>query len=75
MKIDLRRGKFLRMRKAAGSTVTVHSGAVWITEQDNPHDVMLQPGQSFTLGRSGLTLVEAFGDASITVDNRWERSS
>jgi len=69
MRIDLRRGKFLRVHEPAGSTVTVHAGAVWITEQDNPHDVVLRPGQSFTLGRRGLTLVEAFADASISVDS------
>jgi len=67
MRIDLRGGKFLRVQDAAGSTVTVHAGAVWITEQDNPRDVVLRPGQSFTLDRPGLALVEAFGDASISV--------
>jgi hypothetical protein len=72
MRIDLREGRFFRVHQAAGSTVTVHAGAVWITEQDNPRDVVLCSGQSFTLGRPGLALVEAFGDASISVDSRWE---
>ena len=67
MTIDLERGKFLRVREGAGSTVTAHAGSVWITEQDNPRDVVLRPGQSFTLRRRGLTLVEAFSNASISL--------
>jgi hypothetical protein len=66
MTIDLPRGKYLRIREGAGSTVTAHGGSVWITEQDNPRDVVLRPGQSFTLGRRGLALVEAFSDAAVS---------
>jgi hypothetical protein len=65
MTIDLPKGKYLRLREGAGSTLTAREGSVWITEQDNPRDVVLRPGQSFTLGRRGLALVEAFSDASI----------
>jgi hypothetical protein len=67
--IDLQRGRLLRLRESAGSTLTARAGEVWITEQDNPRDVLLRPGQSFTLGRSGLALVEAFSDASIALSN------
>jgi hypothetical protein len=49
----------------AGSTLTAHGGSVWITEQDNPRDVVLRAGQNMTLRRSGVALVEAFEDASI----------
>ena len=65
MTIELPKGKYLRLREGGGSTVTAREGSVWITEQDNPRDVVLRPGQSFTLGRRGLALVEAFSDASI----------
>lgn len=66
MTIDLQRGRFLRVRDGAGSTVTAHAGSVWITEKDNPRDVVLRPGQSFILGGRGLALVEAFSDATIS---------
>jgi hypothetical protein len=69
MRIDLTGSQVLRMHEAAGSTVTVHAGAVWITEQNDPRDVVLQPGQRFTFGRAGLALVEAFGNASISVES------
>jgi len=70
MTIDLQRGKFLRVRHAAGGTLTAHAGSVWITEQDSVRDVVLRAGQSFTLGRPGLALVEAFSDASLSLDYR-----
>lgn len=68
MTIDLQRGRFLRLREGAGNTVTAHTGSVWITEQDNPRDVVLRPGQSFTFARPGLALLEAFSDASISFE-------
>jgi len=67
MRIDLQRGEFLRLNRSAGKTITAHAGSLWITEEDSPSDVVLEPGQSFRLERSGLALVEAVGDASLSV--------
>jgi ferric-dicitrate binding protein FerR (iron transport regulator) len=67
MTIDLQRGRFLRVLDGAGSTVTLHAGEVWITEQGNPRDVVLRAGHSMRLGRRGLALLEAFSDASISL--------
>jgi hypothetical protein len=67
--IDLYRGKLACVREGAGSTVTAHAGTVWLTEQDSLRDVLLQPGESFTLGRPGLALVQALSDASITFES------
>lgn len=64
--IDLQRGRLLSLRRGAGKTVTAHAGAVWITEEGRLDDVVLGPGESFTLGRRGLALIEAIGDASIS---------
>jgi hypothetical protein len=66
--IDLHRGILVRVREGAGSTVTAHAGTVWLTEQDSLRDVLLRSGESFTLGRPGLALVQAFSDASISID-------
>jgi len=70
MRIHLQRGKFLRLHRSAGSTLTARAGSVWITEQDSVRDVVLRPGQSFTLARPGLALVEAFSDASLSLGFR-----
>jgi hypothetical protein len=66
MKIDLQRGKFLRILGGAGSTITAHAGSVWITEEASPRDVVLRPGQTLKLRRPGLALVEALSDAAIS---------
>ena len=66
MTIELRRGRFLRVLDGAGSTVTAHAGEVWITEQDSRRDVVLRPGQSLKLRHTGLALIEAFSDASVS---------
>jgi hypothetical protein len=67
--IDLQRGKLLSLR-GAGRTVTAHAGTVWITEEGRLDDVVLGPGESFTLGHRGLALIEAIGDASISFARR-----
>jgi hypothetical protein len=66
--IDLQRGTIVRLREDPGTTITASAGAVWITEEDSPHDVVLTPGESFTLAHPGLTLVQAFRDASLAID-------
>lgn len=67
MTINLQRGQFLRVVDGAGSTVTAHGGAVWITEENSARDVVLREGRSMRLRRSGVALVEAFSDASISL--------
>jgi len=66
--LRLQRGQLLRTWR--GNTVTAHAGTVWITEQDSWRDVVLRPGQRFTLGRPGLALVEAVSDAAISLEYR-----
>ena len=64
--VRLARGAIVRMRDAAGTTVSAHGGMVWITEENGPRDVLLRSGQSFTFRRSGLALVEAWTEAALT---------
>jgi hypothetical protein len=66
--IRLQRGKVLRVPQAAGKTVTAHAGTLWITEQGNPRDVMLRSGERFRLIQNGLAIVEAFSDASLSLE-------
>ena len=68
MRIDLQRGRFLRVVDGAGSTLTAHAGSVWVTEEDSPRDVVLRAGESHRLRRRGVALVEAFSDAAISFD-------
>jgi hypothetical protein len=66
--LRLVRGQVLKLRDSAGSTVRAERGAVWITEEDSRNDVVLEAGQSYRLERPGVTLLQAFADASLSIN-------
>ena len=66
--LRLARGQTLKVRDGAGRTICAREGVVWITEENSRKDVVLEPGACFRLGRPGLALVQAFGDAAVVVD-------
>jgi hypothetical protein len=45
----------------AGSTVCAVEGSVWITEENQPRDIVLKPGACYRLRERGLALVNALG--------------
>ena len=50
-----------------GLQITAVAGAVWLTQDGDPRDVVLTKGQSFILDRHGRTVVYALKDAAIAV--------
>lgn len=74
MKIELEpgalrlvRGQTLKVIDALGSTIRCNEGAVWITEENVPKDVVLEAGDCYRLSHKGLALVHAFGDAAVAL--------
>lgn len=65
--LRLARGQTLKMQDAAGSTICAREGTVWITEENSRKDVVLEPGHCYRLGSAGLTIVQAFADASVSL--------
>jgi len=65
--LRLARGQTLKMQDAMGSTICAREGIVWITEEDSRTDVVLEPGSCYRVGRPGLTIVQAFADASVSL--------
>lgn len=55
----MERGSILRIEDARGSVLHVREGAVWLTQEGDPLDRYLGPGQSFRLDRGGLALAQA----------------
>ena len=51
----------LRLHDAAGSTVCAVEGSVWITEEDQPRDIVLERGACYRLREGGLALINALG--------------
>ena len=68
MRIELKAGavtlgpnQTLRVRDGAGSTVCAVEGSVWITEENQPRDIVLQQGGCYRLRHTGLALVNSLG--------------
>ena len=56
----------LRVVDGAGSTVCAVDGAVWITEENYPRDIVLEPGHCYRLRHGGVALVNSLsGEASV----------
>ena len=65
--LRLSRGQTLKMQDAVGNTICAREGTVWITEENSRKDVVLEPGYCFRVDRPGLTIVQAFADASVSL--------
>lgn len=63
--LTLPRDGLIALRDAIGTRVTSLEGALWITQDHQEGDVILERGQSFTVDRPGLTLVMALTPASL----------
>lgn len=62
--VSLPPNQTLRLRDAAGTTVRALDGAVWITEENQPKDIVLERGAAYRLKTRGLAIVNALGGAA-----------
>ena len=75
MQIELRSGavtlapnQTLKVLDGAGSTVRALEGAVWITEENQPRDIVLEAGGTYRLQYPGTALVNSLaGEASVVL--------
>jgi hypothetical protein len=59
----------LRLLDGAGSTVCAVEGSVWITEENEPRDIVLEQGGCYRLRHRGVAVVNALGAAAaVTLD-------
>ena len=65
--VALRARQELSLRDAAAWVVECRSGALWITQEADARDVMVEAGERFELDRNGLTLVSALDVAVAAV--------
>ena len=56
---DLSSGELVRLDGARGTTLRVTRGTLWITLENDTRDIVLTAGDSYTIDRGGLTLIEA----------------
>jgi len=55
--VRLNTGELLDINDGEGFAVECLEGAVWITQSNDPRDIVLSAGQSFVLDKPGLALV------------------
>jgi hypothetical protein len=68
MRIELNAGavklgpnQTLKLRDSAGSTVCAVEGSVWITEENQPRDIVLEAGGCYRLRNRGLAIINSLG--------------
>jgi Protein of unknown function (DUF2917) len=64
---DLTSGELVRLDGARGTTLRVTRGTLWITLENDTRDIVLAAGDSYTIDRGGLTLIEAQEAAAVCV--------
>jgi len=67
--VRLSTGELLDINDGEGFVIKCLEGAVWITQSNDPRDIVLGPGESFVLDKPGLALVcAAAGPAMVAVE-------
>jgi hypothetical protein len=66
--LDMGARQTVRLYDAAGASIRVVAGAVWVTQDRDARDVVLQPGEQFTLDRPGLSVLEALEPSRVVVE-------
>ena len=59
----LAKGRIRRVHHALGHRVECVSGALWITQDGDPRDIVLEPGGSFAFDLRGDALISALDDS------------
>ncbi len=59
--------QLVKVRGGAGHVIVCHSGSLWLTQDRDRRDIVLGAGESFTLDRDGLALVQALEQSAISI--------
>jgi Protein of unknown function (DUF2917) len=66
--IQLAQRQTLSVRDGEGYRIVCNAGTVWITQERDARDIVLQAGQSLVFDRAGLALVAALQPAAIRIE-------
>ena len=65
--LSMARGDLIGIRGGRGALVFAESGTVWLTQDHDVRDVILEAGEWFRLDRDGMALVQAHRAATVTI--------
>jgi DUF2917 family protein len=57
--IDLAARESVSLPNMRGTTLRITRGSVWITQEDDSHDIVLRAGDTWVVEKNGLTILEA----------------
>jgi hypothetical protein len=60
-------GNVARVADGSGIEVSVAYGSVWLTHENDTHDICLAAGESFRIARDGRTIVTALKPSLVTL--------
>ena len=66
--VELGQSQTLPILQAEGVKVTCQRGCLWITQDRDPRDVILEPGDFFVMDRKGRALVSALSPSGLIVE-------
>jgi hypothetical protein len=66
-KLALERDQMVTLRGGNGVRIACVTGALWVTQEQDRTDVILEAGQSLVVDHSGLTVIMALGAATLRV--------
>jgi len=65
--INLRKGEIRRVHNGLGQRIEALNGSLWVTIDNDPRDIVVQPGEGFSVDRSGDTLISAMDDSQFVL--------
>ena len=68
--IDLAPREAITLNDVQGRTLRVTRGTVWLTQENDPADVILRTGDNWVVEREGATVLEAQDDTILWVVGR-----
>ncbi len=63
----LPRGALRRIDNARGALLVCLTGTLWLTQQDDPRDIVLEAGDEALIERDGTSIVSALSDTSFVL--------
>jgi len=66
--------QFIKLEGAVGVRISSRRGSVWITQDGDIRDVVLEPGEAFVIERAGPSIVQALEPAELAIVEPKQRS-
>lgn len=60
-------GEVVSLDDVVGTRISARLGTLWVTCEDSRKDVILAPGESWVVSRSGRTVVQALQSAFVSL--------